>query len=359
MFTLLALLAQPAHATRTKDIGQLEGQASALLTGVGVVTGLAGTGDSARNQAAQQAFLVEAQANGVVLDPDAFTSRNIALVNVTAELGVDAREGHLLDLTVSAVGDAKSLQGGTLATVLLRDMEGVVYAIGSGSVSVGGYAASSGAGDSVQKNHLTVGHAPNAGRVVQEHPRNTDYNALTEVEFVLDDADWTSATRMASAVNDRFGAPIATPTSASTVLLHVPEEYQGRFGWFAAELEQVDVVLDRPAVVVINARTGTVVMGADVRIAPVALAHGGLLLEVEQDVTVSQPAMLSGGTTEVVVNGGVEATQIPGELTLVQGTSIGELVTALNAMGVSPSDLVVILQMIEAAGALEGELRLQ
>jgi flagellar P-ring protein precursor FlgI len=233
--------------------------------------------------------------------------------------------------------------------------DGKVYAVGEGALTIGGFVAQA-AGSSTVKNTTTVGRVVGGGLVEREVNTMLDYNNMDIIEYVLRSPDFTTASRMADAINLTFEAEIAEPASSSTIRFLVPDAYKGKFARFAAAIENVDVEMDAQAKVVINERTGTVVMGADVKIAAVAVAHGGLTIEVRREQQVSQPTPISGGTTAQVSNISVNASEEAGELVLVEGVNIGDLVSALNKMGVTPRDLITILQAIRASGALYAEI---
>lgn len=353
---LLGILAMaPADAARVKDVGHFLGVQPQSLEGTGLVVGLRRTGDSPRNEAAIRALATRLQAMGMRLDVTELASRNIALVYVHAEIPADARVGQHLDVVVSAAGDASSLEGAVLMSTPLYDKRGEIVAIAEGALVTGGFAVDA-AGNTARKNTPTTARGDRAALVVRDDPMGIDYASLQEAEFILRDPDFTTATRLAEAVDAALGAEVAQPVSASTVRIAIPTELQGQFARFAAKVEEVEVELDMPARVVVNERTGTVVMGADVRIAPVAVAHGGLTVEVRRRNAVSQPGPLSLGTTRTVQNTEVIVREGDGQVSMVEGANIGDLVSALDALGVPPRDLIVILQAIRSAGALQADL---
>lgn len=354
--SLLGLLASlPAHGARVKDLGAFYGVRDNQLSGAGLVVGLQRTGDSPRNEAAIRTLANRLQGLGVSLALDEIGSRNVALVMVTSTLGPDARQGSRLDAVVASTGDASSLEGGVLLLAPLLGTDGQVHAVAEGPLVVGGYRVSA-AGSGARKNTTTVGRVP-AGAVVEvEVPAALDYAALTEIDYIVREPDFTTATRIAAAVDEAFGGSVAQARSASTVALTIPEDLRGQFPLFAAQVEAVEVEVDTAARVVVNERTGTVVMGADVRVSPVAVAHGGLTIEVRRADAVSQPAPLSGGVTVQVGRSEVRAGEQEGQLLMVEGVQIGELVAALNDLGVRPRDLVAILQAIRSSGALHAEV---
>ena len=355
LIALLLVLLPAAEAARAKDVGRFYGVRENTLTGPGLVVGLRRTGDSVRNEAMLRSLVTRLQGQGASLGVEDVTSRNAALVMVRATLPPDFRAGDRVDVHVASTGDASSLEGGILVWTPLFDQSARVVAVAEGPLVVGGYAADA-AGNSVRKNSPTSGMVPAGAIVERENDNALDYDSLETVEFVLDRPDFATADALAEAVNTEFGGEIARAVSASTVAMAVPDDLVGRFPRFAARVESVEVALDAPARVVISERTGTVVMGGEVGITPVAVAHGGLTIEIRRVDTVSQPPPLSLGTTAIASNTTVTAREQPGDLVLVQGASIGELVSALNAMGVKPRDLVVILQAIREAGALQAEI---
>lgn len=354
--TLLAvlLLAGPAWGARAKDLGSFHGVRDNTLTGAGLVVGLRRTGDSPRNEASIRALANRLQGHGLSLEQDEIVTRNTALVMVTATLVPDARSGSRTDVLVASSGDASSLEGGVLLMTPLFGTDGKVHATAEGALIVGGFAASAGM-NLTRKNTPTVGRIPGGG-IIEVGAPGLDYNAMVTIDFVLRSPDFTTATRLADAIDTAFGSDVAKTASATTITLTMPAEFKDRFPEFAAQVESVELQVDAPARVVVNERTGTVVMGADVKIAPVAIAHGGLTIEVRRRNAVSQPSPFSGGTTAVQSNTWIEAEELPGKLTLVEGVAIGDLVAALNELGVKPRDLIQILEAIRSSGALHAEV---
>ena len=237
----------------------------------------------------------------------------------------------------------------------LFDNGGNLVGVAEGPLVVGGYAADA-AGNAVRKNSPTSAMVPQGGMVERENPNPLDYATLEVADFVLHDADFVTVERVAAAINTDFGAEVATATSSSTVRIQIPDDLKGKFPTFAARVEGLQVELDTPARVVVSERTGTVVMGGEVTISPVAVTHGGLTVEVQRVNSVSQPAAFSAGSTAQVSNTVVTAKEADGELVLVEGAQIADLVAALNAMGVKPRELVLILHAIHRAGALQAEI---
>lgn len=342
---------------RVKDIARVAGVRANQLFGYGLVVGLAGTGDSSG-----AFFTVQSVANmlarlGVVVPPSRLRVRNTAAVMATAELPAFAREGDRLDVTLSSLGDARSLVGGVLLQTPLQAADGKVYAVAQGPVTVGGMGEQAG-GSKAQINHLTVGRLPGGAIVERAVPVSTSDGAV--VSLVLLQADFSTATRVAEALNRELGGSPATAVDAARVDVAVPVDYPGGLAAFVARVESVRVRPDVPARVVVNERTGTVVIGGAVRILPVVIAHGNLRIEVRSEPQVSQPPPLSPGQTQVVPRTQVTVTPEPGALVPIPGTnSVQDLARALNALGVSPRDLIAILQALKAAGALQGELVVQ
>jgi flagellar P-ring protein precursor FlgI len=342
-------------STRVKDIAVFHGMRSNNISGAGLVIGLNRTGDSARSRAAILSLMARLQGQGMSVTEDDILSRNIALVTVTATITTDARSGQTLDVTLASTADARSLQGGLLLATPLIAPNGVMYAVASGPVVLGGFSAESG-GNSTTQNTTTTGRVAGGATVEFEDPNAVDFNSRETVELVLHQSDFTTATRLAQAVNTQMGTELAVPSSSSSIEIAIPEEFRGRFALFAAQIEAVELSVDAPARVIVNERTGTVVMGANVRVSAVAVAHGGLTIEVRRDPIISQPGALSGGTTVLTSQTSIEATVEDGEMVVLEGVTIGALVSGLNDMGVKPRDLMVILEAIHAAGALHAEI---
>jgi flagellar P-ring protein precursor FlgI len=293
---------------------------------------------------------------GVKVDQRDIKSGNVAAVMVTTNLPPFARQGQRLDVTVSSIGDSKSLQGGTLVLCPLKAPDGLVYAVAQGPVSIGGFLAGGG-GDSVVKNHTTAGAIPSGALVEREI--QLDLNNLPEVTIALETPDFSTAMRAAAAINQELGGVPAKAIDSRTIQLGVPEAYHRNVAALLARIESVDVQPEAVAKVVVNERTGTVVMGADVRVNPVAIAHGNIHVKITTTVGVSQPPPLSLGTTAVTQQKNVVVSEDAGQMFVLPGqTTIGDLVTALNAVGITPRDLVAILQAIKAAGALQAQLEI-
>ncbi|MCD6352099.1 MAG: flagellar basal body P-ring protein FlgI, partial [Armatimonadetes bacterium] len=298
MVTAAVLLASGAGATtvRIKDLATVSGTTGHQLIGYGLVVGLDGTGDSNRALFTARSLANMLEQFGITVPAETMRADNVAAVMVTAELSPEAASGTRLDVTVSSIGDAESLQGGTLLVTPLLGADGQVCAIAQGSVSIGGFNVSAG-GSKVQKNHPVVGRVPNGATVTRAVPRRVVEHQ--RVHLVLHNPDFTTAQRVADAVNQAFALSIAQPINQAAVEVQVPPKWQSDLVGFVAQVESVPVHPDVPARVVINERTGTVIIGGNVRILPVAIAHGGLTIQVKTRWEVSQPPpLISAPTSE-------------------------------------------------------------
>lgn len=356
IFSLIIFLSTPSYAERIKDIANWYGIRENQLIGYGLVVGLNGTGDK------DGTYLYQPIANmlsrmGVTVNVKDLKGKvkNVAAVMVTAKLPTNVKPGTKIDVQVSSIGDAKSLQGGTLLLTPLTGPDGEVYAVAQGPISIGGFIAAGRAAQAV-KNHQNVGYIPEGAIVEKTVPVNLI--AKEELQLLLQLPDITTARNMAERINERYKGSIAKATDPSTVAISIPSAYRGNVLDFMAEVERIDVTTDVPARVVVNERTGTVVIGANVRIASTALAHGGLTITIKETPDVVQPPPLAprGAQTEVVPRTEVKAEEKQASLVEVQGSTVGELVKALNALGVTPKDLISILQALKTAGALKAEL---
>ena len=350
---MLIGLAAPAGAARIKDIAAFDGVRDNQLVGYGLVVGLNGSGDSDQTKFPVQSLVNMLERMGVTINRGDVKVKNVAAVMVTATLPPFAKQGSKLDVTVSSVGDAKTIAGGTLVMTPLKGADNQVYAVAQGSVLTNSFAFG-GAGASATKNHPTAGRISNGALVERELP-----NVLTgksTLRLDLAQEDFTTASRVAAAINKQFSGSAATSDAAS-VMVQIPQAYSNRPVDFIAQVENLEVVQDVPARVVVNERTGTIVMGEAVTIAPVAVSHGNLALTIKETPKVSQPAPLSKGVTAVVPRTDLKVKEEQKRLTLLPaGNTIGDVVRGLNMLGVTPRDLISILQAIKAAGALQAEL---
>ncbi len=342
------------HPTvRIKDLADVAGVRSNQLVGVGIVMGLQGTGD--KGTMATQMLRNLMSQFGVTVDDKAVKTKNVAVVTLTATLPPFARSGQTIDVTVSTMGDAKSLQGGTLLQVPLKGADGNVYAVAQGPLLVGGFAAAGAAG-SVAKNIVTVGRIP--GGAIIERDVETDFVAGgTQVNLLLRNPDFTTSERMAGAINAAFKGT-AWPVDAGRVAVVIPAQYAASPAAFIARVERLSLRPDSVARVAVNERTGTVVMGGDVRISSVAVAHGNLTVRITETPEVIQPEPFSrGGQTAVQPRTNITVDEPANQLVALNATStVKDLVDALNSVGASPRDVIAILQAVKEAGALQGEL---
>jgi flagellar P-ring protein precursor FlgI len=354
---ILMLLAGDLAAVRIKDVAAFRGVRSNQLVGYGLVVGLNGTGDSDDAKFTLQSMAAMLEKMGVTVNPADISVNNVAAVMVTADLPPFARIGSRIDALVNSIGDAKNLQGGTLLMTPLKGADGNVYAVTQGPVSTGGFSAGGASGDKVQKNFPTVGRVVQGALVEREIPFNL--NQKDTLTLALHRPDFTTATRVAQAINAGLMDQVATTQDSGTVKILVPPVYAGNSVQLIAAIENLGVTPDAVSRVVINERTGTVIMGENVRISTVAIAHGNLSVQIKETQNVSQPLPFSEGQTRVTPESQVLVQEGRQPLFVVQtGVSIGEVVKALNALGVTPRDLIAIFQALKAAGALQAELEI-
>lgn len=355
IFTLVAVTPAAADTTRLKEVVSMQGLDTLPLMGYGLVVGLNKTGDRRQTIFSTQSLANMLQQMGVSVQASQVRVENIAAVLVTTNLPVYARPGVRIDVTASSIGDARSLQGGTLLATALRGPNGQVYALAQGPLSIGGFGGGAG-GNSVQVNHLTVGRVPN-GAMVQQASGLT-MPATSVLPLSLHDPDFATASRVAAAINADLGDGRAKVLDPGTVAVEVPTQYQQALPELMARLEALTVVAETPARVVINERSGTIVVGANVRIAAAAVAHGNLSVRISTRFEVSQPNPLSRqGDTVVVPNQQVDVKEGTARLvSLEEGTTLESVVRALNTLGATPRDIIAIMQALKAAGALHAEI---
>lgn len=350
------LAAMPVHAERIKDLASLQGVRSNQLVGYGLVAGLDGTGD----QTTQTPFTVQSILNmlgQLGVNVPAATNlqlKNVAAVMVTANLPAFAKPGQALDVTVSSLGNAKSLRGGTLLLTPLKGADGQVYAMAQGNMLVAGAGAAAG-GSSVQVNQLNSGRVPNGATVEREVPTSVGQGQFVHLE--LNKFDFTTASRVVNAINRSFGAGTAVAVDGRLVRVNAPADNNQRVA-FISRIENISVAPGEDiARVILNARTGSIVMNKEVALDTVAVAHGGLSVVISSEPLVSQPNALAQGQTVVAEQAEIEIKEKKGELVMLRsGATLGEVVKALNAVGATPQDLLAILQAMKAAGALKAEL---
>jgi len=358
------LWAMPANAVRIKDVGSFEGVRDNQLIGYGLVVGLDRTGDQViGGQFTIQAMMSMLNKMGInlVIDPIQLLTRNIASVMVTAKLPPFAKPGLTVDVLVSSMANAKSLQGGTLLLTPLKAANQQVYAVAQGPVSIGGFLGGTGGagGSTTTKNHQSAGIVP--GGAIIEKDAGIDIESWETVSVLLRNPDFTTAIRTTEAIDGVFGKGSAMAVNSGLVRASIPTTFRGRVVEYIAAIEGLDINVDMPAKVVVNERTGTVVLGEHVRISTCAISHGNLTISVKNTVNVSQPPApvigSTGGQTTVTEDVQTEVKEEESRLVVVDETvTLGEVVRALNAVGVTPRDLVAILSALRAAGALQANL---
>lgn len=354
-----SMLTLPAHATRIKEVAAIQDVRSNQLTGYGLVVGLDGTGD----QTTQMPYTKQALANyleqmGISLpatgNAGQLQLKNVAAVIVTAELPAFAQPGQTIDVVVSSVGNAKSLKGGTLVTTPLRGADGEIYALAQGNLVVGGAGASAG-GSKVQINHLSAGRVPQGAQVERAVP--TPINEGDSITLGLNATDFQTADKVVRAINQRMGQGVAQALDGRTVRVSAPQDPGSRVRMIA-EIQEMPIETSKPsAKVVINARTGSIVLNQAVTLGPCAIAHGNLAITISTTPVISQPGAFSQGQTVVAQKSDIQIKQEPGNIINMPGSpQLTDVVRALNTLGATPQDLLAILQAIKAAGALNAEL---
>ncbi len=346
-----------AHAERVKDVATVAGVRSNQLVGYGLVVGLDGTGD----QTSQAPFTVQSLKSmlaqfGIVLPPGVNPQlKNVAAVSVHAVLPPFAKPGQTIDVTVSSIGNAKSLRGGSLLMMPLKGADGRVYAVAQGNLVVGGFGFGGSDGSKITVNVPSVGRIPNGAIVERASP--TSMGGEDALVLNLRHADFTTAKRLADSINDAIGLGTAQPLDGSSVLVHAPRDQAQRVS-FVSLVENLTLEPGMaPAKVIVNARTGTVVIGSHVRVTPAAVAHGSLTVTISEQPTASQPAPFSGGTTVVVPSTEIAVSQPESRMFMFEsGVTLNEIVRAVNQVGAAPGDLVAILEALREAGALRAEL---
>ena len=361
---------------RIKDIASIKGIRPNQLFGYGLIIGLNGSGDKAGTGFTIQGLVNMLNRMGVRVSAADVKVSNVAAVMVSATLPPFARIGKKIDITLSSIGDAKSLSGGTLLLTPLQGVDGKTYALAQGAVSIGGYTAGGDAGGGVTKNHPTVGRISGGATIEREIPLSIMNKQ--ELTIMLDNPDFNTVTRVADAINTRLEESLATPIDSGTLKLKIPARLQGKVVNLIARVGDLEVTPDNIAKIIVNEKTGTVVIGQNVSIQEVAVAHGNLSIQIKETKEVSQPLPFSpaglgagpkevgggiiaapGGSTIVTPDSDVSVAEEKNQLILIPpGNTIGELVKGLNAIGVTPRDLITILQTLKVAGALQGELEI-
>ncbi|ELV8588164.1 TPA: flagellar basal body P-ring protein FlgI [Vibrio vulnificus] len=357
-FTLLLLCfvlpMTSAYAARIKDVAQVAGVRSNQLVGYGLVSGLPGTGES--TPFTEQSFAAMLQNFGIQLPAGTKPKiKNVAAVMVTAELPPFSKSGQQIDVTVSSIGSAKSLRGGTLLQTFLKGLDGQVYAVAQGNLVVSGFSAEGADGSKIVGNNPTVGIISSGAMVEREVP--TPFGRGDFITFNLLESDFTTAQRMADAVNNFLGPQMASAVDATSVRVRAPRDISQRVAFLSA-IENLEFdPADGAAKIIVNSRTGTIVVGKHVRLKPAAVTHGGMTVAIKENLSVSQPNGFSGGETVVVPNSDISVTEEQGKMFKFEpGLTLDDLVRAVNQVGAAPSDLMAILQALKQAGAIEGQL---
>ncbi len=356
--SVLSITAAYGTEVRIKDIADVGISRVNYLVGYGLVVGLKNSGDSTTSEFTKQAIANMLERMGIKIPKDSIRTRNTAAVMVTAELPTYARPGTRIDVVVSAMGDARSLQGGTLLMTPLLGPDGKVYAFAQGPVSLGGGYEVAGKKASVRKFTTTAGRIPGGAVVERNVPIN--FSNRDELDIVLRDPDFKTATNVASVINEELGSTVrAIPVSPEVVKVFIKKEGMNTVE-IVAKIEELPVEVDYPAVIVINERTGTVVINDKVRISPVAIAQGGVTVKISERPVISQPPPLSAGQTIMTERTSIQVREEKKIFYLQPRTpSLQDLVVALNAVGVTPQQLIAILQAMKSAGAIHGEIKIQ
>ncbi len=344
ILTSLCLVVTSAQAARVKDVAQVAGVRSNQLVGYGLVTGLPGTGES--TPFTDQSFNAMLQNFGIQLPPGTKPkSKNVAAVIVTAELPAFSKQGQTIDVTVSSIGSAKSLRGGTLMQTMLKGLDGQIYAIAQGNLVVSGFSASGADGSKIVGNNPTAGMISNGAIVEQEIP--SPFGRGDFITFNLLESDFTTAQRMADAVNNFLGPNMASAIDATSVRVRAPRDITQRVAFLSA-IENLEFEpADSSAKIIVNSRTGTIVVGKHVRLKPAAVTHGGMTVAIKENLNASQPNAFAGGQTVVVPDTDIEVSEEQGKMFKFEpGLTLDDLVRAVNEVGAAPSDLMAILQAL-------------
>ena len=352
-FMLTLLFSLPAHAVRLKDIASFSGVRDNQLVGYGLVVGLGGTGDKKDSTFTMRSMVNMLEKMGVQVDPRQMKPKNVAAVMVTAKMPVSAKPGTQLDITVSSLGDATSLLGGVLIQTPLKGVDGNVYAIGQGSLTVGGFTITGEQGRA-QKNITTVGRLP--GGAIVERGIPFEFNSQDTLSLTMHAPDFSTTNQVVQRINGALGGNFASAPDVGTIKLQVPSDFRGNIVPLMASLENIEITPDGAAKVVVDEKTGTIILGRDVRISRVAVAHGSLQVTVQENLDVSQPGPFSGGTTVVTPSTDITAREERRNLNIMEGATLQELVDGLNSVGATPRDLISILRAMKTAGALHAQL---
>ncbi len=351
---LLALPATRAEAVRLKDIATIGGVRDNQLVGYGLVVGLSGTGDKKDSVFTMRSMSNMLDKVGVSVDPKQMKPKNVAAVMITAKMPVSSKPGTRLDVTVSSIGDATSLLGGVLLQTPLKGIDGNIYVMAQGALTLGGFSIT---GDqaSAQKNIATVGQVPNGGIVERAIP--FEFNSLDKLTISMNSPDFSTTNQVADSLNTALGGTFARAVDVSTIDLDIPPDFRGNIVPLMASIENIEVVPDMAAKVVVDEKTGTVILGRSVRISRVAVAHGNLQVVVQENYDVSQPiAPFGGGSTVVTPSTDIAGREEQRKLNIIEGATLQELVDGLNSVGATPRDIISILRALKTAGALHATL---
>lgn len=347
------LVPDAAKAVRLKDIASFSGVRENQLVGYGLVVGLSGTGDKKDSTFTMRSMVNMLENMGVSVNQRQLKPKNVASVMVTVRMPISAKPGAQLDVTVSSLGDATSLLGGVLLMTPLKGVDGKVYALAQGSLTIGGFSVT-GAAATAQKNVSTVGIIP--GGAIVERGIPFKFNNQDSLTVAMHAADFSTTNQVAERINAALGGTFARAVDVSTIDLQVPTDFKGNLVPLMASLENIEVMPDTAARVVVDEKTGTVVLGRDVRISRVAVAHGNLQVVVAEGADVSQPAPFGGGSTVVVPRTDITTAEEQRHLNIVEGATLQELVDGLNSLGATPRDLISILRALKTSGALHASL---
>ena len=359
LFLLAGCLMPPsdASAVRIKDIATFSGVRDNQLIGYGLVVGLSGTGDKKDSAFTMRSMVNMLEKMGVQVDFKQMKPKNVAAVMVTAKMPVSAKPGTRLDVTVSSLGDSTSLLGGVLLQTPMKGVDGKVYVLAQGPLTVGGFSVNAGqpqAQAQAQKNVTTVAQVPGGGIVERAVP--FEFNTQNSLTLSMSAPDFSTTNQVVERINKALGGTFARSVDVGTVTLDIPADFRGNMVPLMASLENIEITPDSAAKVVVDEKTGTIILGRDVRISRVAVAHGNLQVLVSESQDVSQPGPFSGGTTAITPSTDIATREEDRKLNILEGATLQELVDALNSVGATPRDLISILRSMKAAGALHAQL---
>ncbi|MDR1490157.1 MAG: flagellar basal body P-ring protein FlgI [Desulfovibrio sp.] len=347
------LLPAQAEAVRIKDIAVFSGVRDNQLTGYGLVVGLSGTGDKKDSAFTMRSMVNMLEKMGVRVDMKQMKPKNVAAVMVTARMPVSSKPGTRIDVTVSSLGDSTSLLGGVLIQTPLKGIDGKVYALAQGPLTVGGFSVS-GNQAQAQKNITTVAQVP--GGAIIERAVPFEFNSQQSLTLNMNNPDFTTTNQVVERINKALGGIFARSVDVSTISLEIPSDFKGNMVPLMASLENIEITPDTAARVVVDEKTGTIILGRDVRISRVAVAHGNLQVTVRENQEVSQPGPFSGGSTAITQSTDLTAGEDQRNLNILEGATLQELVDALNSVGATPRDLISILRSMKSSGALHAHL---